>query len=143
MFNPKLEVPSLELCKQLKYLGFPQDGGGWYWYSDIENATWRLVYEQEVFDYDEDIKEYIKAPTVRELGEWLPVSIKDIHELYIEFDKVTEEDWIISYRYYCHNISLIVFKDITEANARAKMLIWLVENNYITFNKEVKNAHNK
>lgn len=31
MFNPELEVPSLGLCKKLKELGYPQEGGGWYW----------------------------------------------------------------------------------------------------------------
>ena len=31
MFDIKSEVPSMELCKRLKELGFPQNGGGWYW----------------------------------------------------------------------------------------------------------------
>ena len=31
MFDLTKEVPSLELCKRLKEVGYPQDGGGWYW----------------------------------------------------------------------------------------------------------------
>ena len=31
MFDVKKEVPSLGLCRKLKELGYPQEGGGWYW----------------------------------------------------------------------------------------------------------------
>ena len=31
MFNVAKEVPSLELCKRLKELGYPQNGGLYYW----------------------------------------------------------------------------------------------------------------
>jgi len=140
MFNPKKEVPSLELCKKLKELGYSQEGGGWYWISFGEE--YNLFFQTEL-EFDEKGKiwgvhteaglsepfDYVKAPTVRELGEWLPDFTASFKE----------QTW-----WECHtNIWLekdkkhTVEVNNTEANARAKMLIWLVENNYINFKREV------
>jgi len=48
MFDIKKEVPSLELCKKLKELGFPQGGGGWYWIQDDEKTEWVLKFFKEI-----------------------------------------------------------------------------------------------
>ena len=87
MFNPEKEVPNLELCKKLKELGFPQDGGGWYWTQT--DTGWRLGYCAE-YNLAPKVKihmmffaelgrvifrarhEIIKAPTITEMWEWLP-----------------------------------------------------------------------
>ena len=139
MFDPTKEVPSLELCKELKELGFPQDTG-WYWVKT--RIGWILGYllePQERYPNDYNfffpIVEEIcfinkntplyKAPTCRELGKWLPDFTASFKE----------ETW-----WECHtNIWLekdkkhyIEVAD-TEPNARAKMLIWLIKNKYITF----------
>jgi len=145
MFNPKLEVPSLELCKKLKKLGYPQEGGGWYWIK-TEDEEWNLFFiHQDYFSkegraeicngdwvaveyLEEDttyykVKEKIKAPTVRELGEQLP---DGFHEFKLESEFYIKDKFDYTY----------VVSDKSEANARAKMLIWLVENGYINFKKE-------
>jgi len=77
-WNPEKEVPSLELCKRLKELGYPQEGGGWYWVKTafgwilaiILDGIW-LSTRNYIKVNDETIKDFIKAPTCRELGEWL------------------------------------------------------------------------
>ena len=129
MFDPKKEVPSLELCKRLKELGYPQDGGGWYW--DLRAEGFEKVRFFERTPKKEIIKAgfYLKAPTVVEMGEWLP------------------ENWnIVSIRYgnghygiSSHELkSELMWEADTEANARAKLLIWLVENGHMGFEKEEK-----
>ena len=79
MFDPKAEVPSLELCQRLKELGFPQTIGGWYWTRieaiDGSGDIWALDFAYAPF-FPNSVKEIIKAPTCRELGEWLPSKIE-------------------------------------------------------------------
>jgi len=124
MFDPRKEVPSLELCKRLKELGFPQDSGGWYWVKFADRDRWRVMYDG-IIDY-EQVEEVIKAPTIRELGEWLPDEFVS--------GRIIEE-------YACFDIKELESKDPfdieadTEADARAKMLIWLVENKYVNFER--------
>lgn len=72
MINVEKEVPSLELCKKLKELGFPQEGGGWYWVKDTNSSSPRLTFMNELLQEMSPFVEEIKAPTCRELGEWLP-----------------------------------------------------------------------
>jgi len=132
VFNPELEVPSKELCKKLKELGFPQEGGGWYWYSNIKNATWRLIFEPEPFSYEEDIEECIKAPTCRELGEWLIKKsiLLELGNLFIDYDEAVNK-WTVCYG----KVGKTWVWDDTEPNARAKMIIFLAENGYLKFQK--------
>jgi len=71
MFDLRKEVPSLELCKRLKELGYPQERAGWHWVLTKENdkEQWALKY----YCTYEDIPYWaihIKAPTYRELGKW-------------------------------------------------------------------------
>jgi len=121
MFDIKKEVPSLELCKKLKELGFPQDGGGWYYYRYYYDNEFYIGLKEEIAW--EENPEYYYAPTVRELGEWLP-------EEYEEF-KLGEKFWVKDKRDYKYLVC-----DRKEVNARAKMLIWLIENGYVSFKKE-------
>jgi len=150
MFDPIKEVPSLELCKQLKELGYPQEGGGWYWVKTktIGKETWRVgfqvkredSYGRMHIDYqgefsipDIEVEEVVKAPTCRELGEWLPVEIHNLLGTYyhIKFSKPGFVYWYEDNDE--HALGNFYARASTEANARAKMLIWLVENNYILF----------
>ena len=127
MFDLRKEIPSLELCKRLKELGFPQDSGGWYWVKFADRDRWRVMYDG-IIDY-EQVEEVIKAPTVRELGEWLPDEFVS--------GRVGENNIV------CFNLELdpavrSMFPTMnadTEANARAKVLIWLVENKYVDFER--------
>ena len=75
------------------------------------------------------------APTVAELGEWLPQHIsKHPQRCYTLLIKRIKDSWRIVY--YNTGDEKIAFLD-TEANARAKMLIWLIENGYV--NMEINN----
>ena len=164
-FNPEQEVPSLELCKRLKELGYPQEGGGWYWIK--KRSKYYLAYRLDdstliSFKFFEPITEEIlyidpyispgvmdkgaflktnnifKAPTVRELGEWLPVGIVPfttnasplIYRFHQCFDSL--EGWKLEYVKEGVN-PWHSEEDKSEANARALMLIWLAENGYINF----------
>ena len=131
MFNPAKEVPSLELCKRLRVLGFPQEGGGWYydisWYPPwvglafVENPPNDLFFRTC----------FIKAPTCRELGEWLPPINDTAYPFCIKLPRSFE--WYVE----CveDNEKRIKAKGLadTEPNARAEMLIWLVENGFVKF----------
>lgn len=143
MFDSKKEVPSLELCKKLKELGYPQDGG-WYWKKWKEKENWKLGFvKEEEKQYFLTYVDLIKAPTVRELGEWLPAILKVKNHnffLIIKQDFIGGQfHWLIGYMYETLHSSVhlndSIHRDIFEANARAKMLIWLVENSYVNFKR--------
>lgn len=135
-FDPKKEVPNKGLCQKLKALGFTQDGGGWYW---IEQEFFGDSPEPPVLKWilafrEERPKQLncIKAPTVRELGEKLPAKIEDDLRFELISIKMTA-GWLVAY-----TDDITWFKgesmvEDTEADARAKMLIWLVENGITTF----------
>jgi hypothetical protein len=157
VFDPTKEVPSLELCKKLKELGFPQDGGGWYWTLRKDSDFYDLFFTMDkIYFYkpknhpnkfslfeDWNLKEYIKAPTCRELDEWLPEYIKRLGDLIME--KRYNGGWIVRYEEYYeledHHKDDIKDEKYcsveriadTEPNARAEMLIWLRENGYTKF----------
>jgi hypothetical protein len=137
------QVCSLELAQKLKELGVKQDSLWWWGYFYEENNA--LIRRNDVkgkwilFKEDEKhIKDY-SAFTVAELGEILP-------EDYYSF-RNTEKNkwWVIEYEELkeecdeCGNIEKAITREETladtEANARAKMLIWLIENKYITILK--------
>lgn len=108
------QVVSLELAKKLKELGYPQESL-WYWNSNGE------IRRVDGF-FDDDSKFIAVAPTVAELGEKLPMFTKSWNRgpHWICSESVSGNKWVTG-------------EDI-EANARAKMLIWLVENGHLKFN---------
>ncbi len=140
MFNPEKEVPSLTLSKKLRELGYPQDGGGWYWEihyevktEDIE-TTLPSDYKPTVVYYEDTPLDelgciYLKAPTCRELGEWLP-SHKDLqYSKFTGFWKFDKDGYQLCFG------DKICFQANNEVIVRAKMLIWLVENGSVKFKK--------
>jgi len=122
------QVCSFELSKRLKELGVKQDSL-FYWHHD--NVKDYPSYGDPklcLCSYDN-----ISAFSVAELGEMLPDSIKDDD---------SEICWFYHDKNNCHRISyvheceeqcspFIEVKGETEANARAKMLIHLIENKHI------------
>jgi len=119
------ETPSLELCKRLKELGFPQKGEGkfWegFWWVITLSQNWHVSCGLDAEWAKENKGNYIKAPTCRELGEWLPIRCKS---------------YKLSHNWYCEIILKEKGKDFfadTEPNVRSKMLIWLIENGYVNF----------
>ena len=141
MFDPKLEVPSLELCQRLKELGYPQTCGFYWakffkgWDNNERIFEWEVVY-WEIPAKMEWQYEYCKAPTCRELGEWLPKLVLNKYSLYYTQAK---DGWIIDYASPSNPAGdkLNWEADYTEPNARARMIIWLRENGYIDFNENV------
>ena len=108
------QVVSLELAKKLKELGVKQES--LFYYLPMYDGTHHILFYREL---THSINYYISAFTVAELGEMLPdyielTKVKNIHlaTIYSE-DNGTE-----------NNVSVI---DDTEANSRAKMLIYLIE----------------
>lgn len=154
MFDSIKEVPSLGLCKKLKELGYPQDGGGWYWQRIGDNIAlvnnpqkrWIVVYltlrGYLSCLYDQIV--VIKAPTCRELGEWM-LKVKGTYQIYMycgyycveycEDECITIEGVAGTFEKLVPQCKERVDAD-TESNARAKMLIWLRENGYVKFNKK-------
>jgi len=118
IFDPKKEVPQLDLCKRLKELGFSQEGGGYYW--DLKDCELSWVWAAEVRD------DLIKAPTCRELGEWLPENWNIVSIQY------KNGRWGIS----SHEVEeWRMWEADTEADARARMLVWLAEKEYVKFKR--------
>ena len=119
------QVTSLELSKRLKELGVKQDSlchwvQGGHYPDDWSEST--LEREKATKKYDKDFM--CSAFTVAELGIALP---RNIHS-YRDTDSKTEF-WVCEQRFKNRE-----FAD-TEANARAKMRIYLIENKLIEVNK--------
>ncbi len=138
MFNPVKEVPSIELCKKLKEIGYPQGGGGWYWAKN--NLIYIPIFSKSVQRRLEiqSESEVIKAPTVVELGELLikakNLLLKTKGNYQINYFLRPSKTIIVC---DCGSFSAGTYKQIchveadTEANARAKAIIQLVESGYI------------
>ena len=127
------QVVSLDLAKQLKEAGYKQEGL-WWWKPDM------ITKGKDVFLQSESAltmqlgnhKTIAVAPTVAELGEALPETIKkkpdyrkkDEKEIYtLEYH---EKGLSVEYIYYYYEpCDYITIKGNTEANARAKMWIYL------------------
>lgn len=121
------QVPTLELCKKLKELGYPQEGLFSWWFNKEVRFEPTVLFEKPTHD------ESCTAPTVAELGKWLlPYINSDSNHYSFTTDK-WEESWVLSY--WSQKLQKMLFSvdTETEANARAKMLIWLVESGYLEF----------
>ena len=130
----KNHVSNLELSKKMKKLGFEQNGS--FIWDESYNPPW-LRYFPNGKGYREE--ECVSAFTVAELGEMLPSNIKvraiangehgGIYYLYT--NKLTDyADNNFSCFYAMNNgqTKLLIENSNTEADARAKMLIYLMEN---------------
>lgn len=116
------QVCSLELAKKLKELGVKQDSL-LYWLApkNPNSKKWFLSMKggfNEIYNHDS-----ISAFTASELGEILPSAIKQYYWLKIinwyEFELSYIDD---------NNHVIAQIQDDIEVNARAKMLIYLIEN---------------
>ncbi len=147
------QVTSLEISKRLKELGVKQESW-WYWCKNKDGAfieSW----EYKKRNLTTDI-EHLSAFTVAELGEMLPDYTRKLGNLEIGSCKTDHVDmkpnrggrygsswWNISYwtwknsftskhkDLYLERDSKHLIQDSTEANARGKMLIYLLENKLI------------
>lgn len=119
------QVVSLDLAKRLKELGVKQESL-FLWALDVVDG-WRLVL-REVESPDDKGENDFAAFTVAELGEMLPswVAMPDVVNLYF---RKYEEGWRCGYENRDGDVESKF--DGTEADARAKMLIYLIENNLL------------
>lgn len=125
------QVVSLELAKKLKELGFSQESL-FYWVG--ESLCFKNVVEVEMAKLDTNQKDFYSAYTVAELGEMLPVKVKH-HSL--DIFRRNKVSWHVCYLDMTfdtpvHPNSISYLKSgNTQADAMAKMLIYLKENNLI------------
>lgn len=119
------QVVSLELAKKLKELGVPQES--LFWWVRL-NEEWCVSPNFSSDPNWKEKKENYSAFTVAELGEMLPVD-------YFTFQN-EKGDWFVA-RIDDREISELgteiiktedLFQENTEADARAKCLIYLIEN---------------
>ena len=134
MKNIDWQLSNLELSKKLKELGVKQES---YFYWARDSGDWELKHKSELQSIINDgwtwleealaKGEAISAFTVAELGEMLPDGL----ETY--YTSKALGDWR-GYKRDDEDEMTTMFLDInekTEANARAKMLIYLLENKLI------------
>lgn len=137
------QVVSLDLAKLLKELGVKQDGlFTWIkavYVADLREewelwSPWEIAEEGEDFGSMEEQMDYASAFTVAELGEMLPWEVQD--EKYKKYtywsSRVNQgNEWGCAYEGFEQNLGGYVFVADTEADARAKMLIYLLENKLV------------
>ena len=122
----KLEnlVVSLELAQKLKELGVKQESLFNYYWQDRQFGGKYILR----FSRGSKSREYISAFTVAELGEMLPSRLKAKEFQCIKYI----EKWVCGYWNGGWSYWYMAQEAKTEADARAKMLIYLIENNPIT-----------
>lgn len=131
------QVPTLELCRKLEELGYPQEGLFW-WSGD--DRSWSISGSVSGFgaaiegsSYVYESKEICLAPTVAELGEWLPTNTQ-VKLNWRQGHAIATRN-ILKFGNNIENEGNMTIVERTEANARAKMLIWLAENKYVDFSR--------
>lgn len=137
------QVVSLELAKKLKELGVKQDSlAYWGWYLPMDEGArnrgghlWRVGY----FEHTPkdcyalaDSEEFYSAFSVAELGEILPFEIGEARSWSGYKDgKGNWEAWLEEQGEMIGH----TFVADTEADARAKTLVYLLENDLLSLNK--------
>ena len=123
----KEQVCSLELAKELKELGVKQDAY-WSWYENGNSAE--LMHNPDGYRSMEG--KTFDAFSVAELGEMLPEEIeKDEQSYWLTIGVGFRHSWNVHYRKNGTSESWFNHEAETEADARAKMLIYLLENKLI------------
>jgi len=139
MFDPTREVPRLDLCQQLKKLGFPQETGGFYWRKFKDG--WKVDYIPYISVVKRMIRQgvIVKAPTFIELWRYLPKKFKTPKDKYA-YLYIKKENNMMQIEYDIFTLSYPSFyiKSIypSELDSICKICIWLREKGYIKFNKE-------
>ena len=150
------QVVSLELAKQLKDAGYPRNESSFYWILPKQYEQYILAYKDGIrfitintnFRFDRTFKDnilhggwhcldVIAAPTVAELGEKLPFRIREQdNDYWLYIQKLKHGGWDIRYK---TSDGLIhgkfhpdgIRQGDTEADARAKMWLYLKEKNLL------------
>lgn len=135
--NIESQVCSLELAKRLKELGVKQKS---FFKYEVKKDGYLTIYHSKATSC---ANEYYSAFTVAELGEMLPHSLQadtaSKNNSILEINKNLNNRWILVYAVHSNLPPTICIIDDNEANARAKMLISLIENSLIDL-KEINNG---
>ena len=133
------QVPSLETCKALKDAGYLQEGEDGFWWMKNQYSNWEVFYEIQ----KEWIKsDYVKAPTASDLIKEIPSEIRVGDTYYCYYEEhiykpsENEKPYAASYRDMEHDEPSTMLKMVisnTEAEARAKILLWLCSKPEIKF----------
>lgn len=119
---------SLDLAKELKKLGFPQDTY-FYWSKNMDLKNWKI--ENRQF-YKIDKRSDMSAPTTEELLEWLPDIVRGRNAWIMGRYK---EHFIIKYTNKDNELDSIQTTGIGLANCLAEMVIYLAKNKIIKFER--------
>ncbi len=121
------QVCSLELAQKLKELGVKQESV-WWWVRINDNDKWILLHGP-ISNKDGSS---FSAFTVAELGRMLPGQFVNEFDRPLSWDTGKHEmtDGRIIW-YFGYDATIPVHEADTEANARAKALIWLIENGHV------------
>ncbi len=123
------QVCSLELAKWLKKFEVKQESLFWWTTNNLNLADDKCVWwlEPTVDSYERRISAF----TVAELGEMLPINLMygDDHELWFDTRKNNTGNWMVCYE---DDEEVLAEHADTEAEARAKMLVYLLEHKLIT-----------
>ena len=139
------QLVSLELSKRLKELGVKQDNI-FCWITTADDTITRTnrvvnpnLYTEIMTTEKAEMCTYeilCSAFGVSELGEMLPVEITDTNgHYYLWYRKINSKEWYVSYSHRRNELCLSEEVEDTLADAMAKMLIYLIENNYIEVEK--------
>ena len=131
--NLDQQVCNLELAKRLKKLGVPQNPKTLFWWIHRRPSRNRSSWLVRFYS-DRRSKDDIAAFTVSELGFLLPDYLDD-----------PKKEWLLRFRQEKHKVGWLVgygklydcgwyvfMQGRYEANARAKLLIYLLENKLVT-----------
>jgi hypothetical protein len=119
------QVCSLGLAKNLKGLGVKQDSL-WWWVNHYDNSSRSRIWSLCQKDEDDKVNPHISAFTVAEIGEIFPTYTGTFK---LKLELIHRFDGRFQCMYEPRNHS--TYAD-TEANARAKMLIYLLEQELTT-----------
>lgn len=123
------QVVSLELAKELKTLGEKQDSF-WYWVIIDGYFDYQLVQKGYDPHLRKPTKDFCSAFTVAELGEMLPQYAESYriatNNFSCKFCELIEDE-----KGNPKNGKAIINVAKTEADARAKMLIYLIKNKLV------------
>lgn len=119
------QVVSLELAQKLKKLGVKQESYFGWVRTGENNQEWKV---EASFGHG------YSAFTVAELGQMLPSYIRHdtYDQLYMYCYKDDANMWRVTYTKWGMMKEFEIEKQDTEADARAKMLVYLLENELIT-----------
>lgn len=136
------QVVSLPIAKKLKELGCKQKSS-FFWVRGFRRernakaGKWIYIEDENYYlcpkegwqlHYEKHRCHHVSAYTVAELGEMLP---KEVRGNYLQICRSFDDGWFVGYGDHMNLNGFKVEDGKTEADARGKMLIYLLENKIV------------